>query len=392
MRSQMASSSSGNPLSGLGRQAQDLVGGHAEHPFDLGGVTVGIGGGQVDLVEGGHDLLVVLEGLIGVGERLGLDALGGVDEQHHPLAGGQAAADLVAEVHVAGGVDEVDGVAVPVHPDVLGLDGDAPLPLDVHGVEVLLPHVAGVDGAGQFEDPVRERRLAVVDVGHDAQVPDAVEVATRSLLGKEGEHAGGAPASHKCGASRRPVAPPVSAVPPQGLDQCPRSQRVYAPAGHGVSHVRHRWQRHRAPGRRRCRLGPDPFVGPAHHRQPDMSEDAARRRADPGLGRVRVRGGPIGGGSERGRADATPAGRFLSYFARAASVGAVMTPDAVLDDDDTIRKRTEEGLRDLAAGAPAVLLGRAGAVVLAVPAPRLPRAPRRPGRAPGGLGGRPTRT
>ena len=43
----------------------------------------------------------------------------------------------------------------------------------------------------------------------------------------------------------------------------------------------------------------------------------------------------------------------------------MMAPDTVLDDDDTIRKRTEEGLRPLAAGAPAVLLGRAGAVVLA---------------------------
>jgi cytidylate kinase len=62
---------------------------------------------------------------------------------------------------------------------------------------------------------------------------------------------------------------------------------------------------------------------------------------------------------------ASPAGRFLSYFARAASVGAMMAPDTVIDDDDTIRQRTEEGLRDLAAGSPAVLLGRAGAVVLA---------------------------
>ena len=85
----------------LAEMPQDLVGGHAEHPLDLVRVAVGVGGGQVDLVEGGDDLLVVLEGLVGVGQRLGLDALGGVDEQHHPLAGGQAAAHLVAEVDVA---------------------------------------------------------------------------------------------------------------------------------------------------------------------------------------------------------------------------------------------------------------------------------------------------
>ena len=63
-----------------------------------------------------------------------------------------------------------------LHPDVLGLDGDAPLALDVHRVEVLLAHVAGVDRAGQLEDAVRQGRLAVVDVGHDAEVADAVEV------------------------------------------------------------------------------------------------------------------------------------------------------------------------------------------------------------------------
>ncbi len=47
------------------------------------------------------------------------------------------------------------------------------LPFDVHRVEVLLAHIAGVDGAGQLQDPVGERGLAVVDVGHDGEVADA---------------------------------------------------------------------------------------------------------------------------------------------------------------------------------------------------------------------------
>jgi cytidylate kinase len=97
----------------------------------------------------------------------------------------------------------------------------------------------------------------------------------------------------------------------------------------------------------------------------DMSEAAARRRAAAGEEGVSPAAQP---GSTEGLHEdeqVAPAGRFLSYFARAASVGALMAPDAVLDDDETIRRRTEEGLRDLATGAPAVLLGRAGAVVLA---------------------------
>ena len=91
----------GHALAGLGADAQDLVGRDAEHLLDLGGVAVGIGRRQVDLVEGGHDLEVVLEGQVAVGQRLGLDALGGVDQQDDALAGGQAAGHLVAEVDVA---------------------------------------------------------------------------------------------------------------------------------------------------------------------------------------------------------------------------------------------------------------------------------------------------
>ena len=62
-----------------------------------------------------------------------------------------------------------------VDPHVLGLDGDAPLPLDVHGVEVLLPHEPGVDGSGDLQDAVRQGRLAVVDVADDGEVADALD-------------------------------------------------------------------------------------------------------------------------------------------------------------------------------------------------------------------------
>ena len=50
----------GHALAGLGGEAQDVLGGDAEHGLDLVGVPVGIGGRQVDLVERGHDLEVVL--------------------------------------------------------------------------------------------------------------------------------------------------------------------------------------------------------------------------------------------------------------------------------------------------------------------------------------------
>ena len=75
---------------------------------------LGLGGRQVDLVEDRHDLVVGVERVIDVGERLRLDALAGVDHQQRALAGGERAVHLVGEVDVAGRVDQVEDVVLAV--------------------------------------------------------------------------------------------------------------------------------------------------------------------------------------------------------------------------------------------------------------------------------------
>ena len=177
-------------LARLRRDAHDLLGRDAEDVLDLGGEAVGVGRREVDLVEHGDDRQVVLEGEVAVGQRLRLDPLGGVDDEHDPLARRQRAAHLVAEVDVAGGVDEVEGVALPLDAHVLRLDRDAPLALELHRVEVLLAHVASFDGSGEFEDAVRQRRLAVVDVGDDREVADAGERSLMAFPGHPGRSSG----------------------------------------------------------------------------------------------------------------------------------------------------------------------------------------------------------
>ena len=67
-----------------------------------------LGRREVDLVEDRDDREPLAQGEVDVGERLGLDALGGVHDEDRALARLQAAADLVAEVDVAGRVDEVE--------------------------------------------------------------------------------------------------------------------------------------------------------------------------------------------------------------------------------------------------------------------------------------------
>ena len=54
----------------------------------------------------------------------------------------------------------------------MGLDGDAALALQVHGVEHLLHHFALRERAGDFEQAVGQRRLAVVDVRNDREIAD----------------------------------------------------------------------------------------------------------------------------------------------------------------------------------------------------------------------------
>ena len=58
----------------------------------------------------GQDRQVVVERHVEVRERLRLDPLGRVDQQERPLAGREAARDLVGEVDVPGRVDQVHAV------------------------------------------------------------------------------------------------------------------------------------------------------------------------------------------------------------------------------------------------------------------------------------------
>ena len=170
-----------HPLPRLGRDAQDVAGCAADDAGQFPRVQVGLGCGQVDLVQHRDQVQVGLEGQVQVGQRLRLDALGRVDEEDGALARGQRAGHLVGEVHVPRGVDQVEHVgaairAGPGQPDGLALDRDAALALDVHPVQVLRPHLAVRHHAGVLQHPVREGGLAVVDVRDNAEVPDNAHV------------------------------------------------------------------------------------------------------------------------------------------------------------------------------------------------------------------------
>ena len=59
-----------------------------------------------------------------------------------------------------------------LHLDCMTLNGDSPFPLDVHAVENLVPELTGLDNVDVLDQPVGEGRLAVIDVGDNAEITD----------------------------------------------------------------------------------------------------------------------------------------------------------------------------------------------------------------------------
>jgi hypothetical protein len=163
----------------LGARQDHLFARDRQHVLELFDDRVRVGRRQVDLVEDGDERQVLAQREVDVGERLGLDPLGGVDHEDRALACLQAVAHLVGEVDVPGRVDEVKAVGPAVaglvlEADGTGLDRDPLLALEVHRVEDLAGHLPRVDRVGHLEEPVRQGRLAVVDVGDDREVAQAL--------------------------------------------------------------------------------------------------------------------------------------------------------------------------------------------------------------------------
>ena len=104
-------------------------------------------------------------------------ARGAFDQQQAAFAGGDAAGDLVGEVHVSRGVNEIQTVVLAiqtiVHLNGVTLDGDASFFFKVHVVEHLT--FRHFDGLGVFQQTVGKGALSVVDVGNDAKVSDVIQ-------------------------------------------------------------------------------------------------------------------------------------------------------------------------------------------------------------------------
>ena len=150
----------------------------AEHVLDLLQQVERIAARQVELVDEGDERQVAqphdLEQLAG----LRLDALGGVDDHHRAVHGVERAVGVLAEVLVAGRVEQGDAAVAEVEVERRRGHRDAALALHVHPVRHGVPlRLAAADGAGQLDGAgveqqlLGEGRLAGVGVRDDRERP-----------------------------------------------------------------------------------------------------------------------------------------------------------------------------------------------------------------------------
>ena len=137
----------------------------------------------VDLVDDHDRAQVELQRLAQHEARLRHHAFGGVDQQQHALHHLQHPLDLAAEVGVARRVDDVELDPVVLDRGVLGQDRDAAFALERIGVQrPRLDVLALAIEPALTKHRIDQRRLAVVDVGDDREIPDILAGVHNDLL------------------------------------------------------------------------------------------------------------------------------------------------------------------------------------------------------------------
>ena len=94
-------------FAGFGGNVDGQLAVEANDLFDLLADAIRFRRRQVDFIQDRDDLMVRVDGEIGIGERLRLNALTGIDQEQRAFTGGQAAAHFVGEIDVARRVHQV---------------------------------------------------------------------------------------------------------------------------------------------------------------------------------------------------------------------------------------------------------------------------------------------
>lgn len=144
----------------LGEQIEDLI----DHPAAAGGRLV-------DFVDDNDDRKVILQGFfqnkVGLRHRSFL----GIDKEQGTISHAQDALYLPAKIGVAGGINDIDPIILVLIRAVLGSDGNAALPFQIHGVHHSFGDFLVVaEHTGLFEKLVHQGCFTMINVGNNRHV------------------------------------------------------------------------------------------------------------------------------------------------------------------------------------------------------------------------------
>ena len=173
----MASSTSGTPWPVLALISTASVASRPTAPSIISLVRGMSALGRSILLMTGNNFEAVIDGEISIRQSLCFDALRGVHDQQCAFARGERARDFVRKIDVAGRVDQIELVSLTIlrlihHAHRVGLDGDAALALQVHGVEHLGLHLAGGERSRQLQQAVGQRGFPMVNVRNNGKIAE----------------------------------------------------------------------------------------------------------------------------------------------------------------------------------------------------------------------------
>ncbi len=145
--------------------------------IDLLAHPVNVGGRQIDLIDHRQQFQIVFQGQIEVGNRLRFDPLRRIDDDQRTFARHQRTPHFVRKINVARRIDQIQQIVLAVRGTVgerdrIALDRDPPFALDIHRVEHLVVELALRNATTSLDQPIGQSRLAMIDMGDDAKVPN----------------------------------------------------------------------------------------------------------------------------------------------------------------------------------------------------------------------------
>ena len=144
-----------NIKSGLGGYSRRIRCLYTDHILNLFNYLIRSRTGQINLVDDRHDIQVMIQRQIDIGQSLSLHALSRIHYQNGSVTGRKTPGHLIIKIHMSGRVNQIENVLFSVlrfvyNADRLGFDRDSTLSLQIHIIQYLSLHFP----AGQCPCPL----------------------------------------------------------------------------------------------------------------------------------------------------------------------------------------------------------------------------------------------